>query len=83
MAVFMACMSNVWEETNRFEALVGPHGSHGVALHQDVAGGQQLQRLQGGPVGPQQPLPPLHEYLLQQAGQHLVCGTQDFSFVEV
>ena len=46
------------------EPLEVPHGRHCVALHQDVAAGEQLQSLEGGAVGPNQALPPLHKLLL-------------------
>ena len=54
------------QTAHRFEALVGAHGSHSVALHQDVAGGEQLQRFERGSIGPQQPLSSFHEDLLQR-----------------
>ena len=47
-----------------FEARVRPHGGDGVALHQDVGAGQQLERFQRRAVGPQDPLPPLDEAVL-------------------
>ena len=40
----------------RFEPLICAHARHRVALHEDVARGEQLQRFERGPVGPQQPL---------------------------
>ena len=50
--------------------LVRPHGRDGVALHQDIAASQQLQRLERCALGAQQPLPPLHKLLLQSRAAH-------------
>ena len=41
------------------EARVRPHRGHRVPLHHDVSAGEELERFQRRPVGPQDPLPPL------------------------
>ena len=45
------------------EALVAPHHGNGVALDEDVARRQKLQRFEGLSLVPHKPLPPLHETL--------------------
>mmetsp|Transcript_26419 Transcript_26419/g.57629 ORF Transcript_26419/g.57629 Transcript_26419/m.57629 type:complete len:237 (+) Transcript_26419:619-1329(+) len=52
------------DAAHRLEALEGAHGGHCVALHQDVALCEQLDCLEGGAVGADQALPPLHKLLL-------------------
>ena len=65
-------LDGVAEKRHLLETLEGAHGGHRVALHQDVAAGEQLQSLQRRAVGPQQPLPPLHKLLLQCTNRAVV-----------
>ena len=52
------------DPTRRFQPLVRPHHTHRRPLHEDIALGEQLQRLQRRPVGTDQPLASLRELLL-------------------
>mmetsp|Transcript_28049 Transcript_28049/g.64207 ORF Transcript_28049/g.64207 Transcript_28049/m.64207 type:complete len:315 (-) Transcript_28049:156-1100(-) len=47
----------------RLDAGGGSHDAGGVSLHEHITLRQQLQGLEGGPVGTHEPLPPLHEPL--------------------
>ena len=67
------------------QPLERPHGRDRVALHQDVALGQQLEGLQRRPVRPEDPLPPLDKALLvphqvadlDDVGRHAVVQDLD------
>lgn len=52
------------DPAHRLETLPRAHHRHSVALHQDVAVGEELQRPQGGAIRAHEPLSPLDEALL-------------------
>ena len=55
------------ELAHLLEALVVAHARDRVALHEDVAPGEQLNGLEGGPVWSEQPVAPLDVALLVAA----------------
>lgn len=67
------------------QTLVPAHRRHRVALHQDIAARQQLQRFERAPIRPQYPLPALHKALLvahqvadlDDVGRHAVLQDLD------
>ena len=52
------------EVTDLQHSFMGTNSSHGGTLYQHIAVGEQLQCLEGGAIGPHQPLPPLHKPVL-------------------
>ena len=59
--VFHAILNDL---PHRFQTLPPTHAAHGVALHQDVAPSEHLNRFQGTAVRAHQPLPAFHVPLL-------------------